>query len=345
MKKTVRLADIAEKLQVSTVTVSNALAGQKGVSDELRARIRHTAAEMGYQPREAGAGASGSKRILNVGIIISEKYLGDYPSYYWKIYQELSLKAVDYHCAISFEVLLHENEAAKKLPLFAQEQRMQGLMVLGEVGSEYLKFLHEESGLPLVFLDFVKREIPVPSVMANNYYGMYKMVNYLLDRGHTRIAYVGTILSSNSITDRYYGYCKALVERGIRVRPEWVLDDRTMEGQIGNIRLPDPMPTAFACNCDVTASVVINELERCGYRVPEDISVVGFDNYLYEGLCDVRVTSYEVDLREMVRQALKVFLAQVERSRTVADMQLISGRVIEKDSVKAREGIRTQDRV
>ncbi|MDO5408680.1 MAG: LacI family DNA-binding transcriptional regulator [Eubacteriales bacterium] len=336
MKKAVRLADIAERLQVSTVTVSNALAGQKGVSEELRAQIRQTAKEMGYQPREAGSGASVPRKIYNVGVIISEKYLGDYPSYYWKIYQELSLKAVDYHCTLSFEVLRHEAEDEKKLPLFAQEKQVQGLMVLGELGSEYLRFLYEESGLPLVFLDFVKREIPVPAVMANNYYGMYKMVNYLLDRGHTRIAYVGTILSSNSITDRYYGYCKALLERGIALNSDWVLDDRTMEGQIGNIRLPDPMPTAFACNCDVTASEVINTLERSGYRIPEDVSVVGFDNYLYEGLCDVRVTSYEVNLRDMVKQALKVFLAQVENSRTVADMQLISGKVVEKDSVRER---------
>ena len=62
MKKTVRLSDIAERLQVSTVTVSNALAGQKGVSEELRARIKRTAAEMGYQTK--GAMSSGGKKIL-----------------------------------------------------------------------------------------------------------------------------------------------------------------------------------------------------------------------------------------------------------------------------------------
>ena len=88
MKKTVRLSDIAEKLQVSTVTVSNALAGQKGVSEELRARIKQVAAEMGYQTR--GSSGGNGKKILNIGVIIGEKYLGPYPSYYWRDQQKVS---------------------------------------------------------------------------------------------------------------------------------------------------------------------------------------------------------------------------------------------------------------
>ena len=71
MKKTVRLSDIAERLQVSTVTVSNALAGQKGVSEELRTRIKQVAAEMGYQTRASAP--AGGKKIYNIGVIIGEK--------------------------------------------------------------------------------------------------------------------------------------------------------------------------------------------------------------------------------------------------------------------------------
>lgn len=332
MKKTVRLADIAEKLQVSTVTVSNALSGQKGVSDELRGQIRRTAAEMGYQVRTPG-GAS-TKKTINVGVIISEKYLGEYPSYYWKIYQELSMKASDYHCVILFEVLRHEAEAVRQMPLFTQEQKIEGMIVIGEVGSGYLQFLHEVAAIPMVFLDFMKNEIPVPSVMANNYYGMYKMVNYLIGLGHTKIAYVGTLKASNSIADRYFGYCKALLDHGIPWRADWVIDDRTVEGQVMDIRIPKEMPTAFACNCDLTAGVVINQIRREGCRVPDEISVVGFDNYLYEGLCDVRVTTYEVDIKGMVRGALKMLVAQIDGGRFVPDMQLVSGKVVEKESVR-----------
>ena len=331
MRKEVRLADIAKQLGVSVVTVSNALAGQKGVSEELRTKIKQVAAEMGYQVRGT---AVSSKKILNVGVIIGEKYLGPYPSYYWKVYQELSLIAGLHNCVILFEVLRHEREAALELPLFAVEQQIQGLIVIGEIGRPYLEFLHEQPDFPMVLVDFMMQGMGCPSVMADNYYGMYKMVNYLIEQGHKDIAYVGTLLASNSITDGYFGYRKALMERGLEMNPDWVLQDRTMEGQIGNIQLPDRMPTAFACNCDLTASVLVNLLESRGYRIPEDISIVGFDNYLYEGLCDTSITSYEVDIKEMVRCAIKIVVSLAECGKAPADMRMVSGCVVEKESVR-----------
>ncbi len=333
MKKEVRLADIARQLGVSVVTVSNALAGQKGVSEELRTKIKQVAAEMGYQAR--GTSVS-NKKILNVGVIIGEKYLGPYPSYYWKVYQELSLIAGLHNCVILFEVLRHEREAALELPLFAVEQQIQGLIVIGEIGRPYLEFLHEQPDFPMVMVDFMMQGMGCPSVMADNYYGMYKMVNYLIEQGHREIAYVGTLLASNSITDRYFGYRKALLESGLEVNPDWIIDDRTMEGQIGNIQLPDRMPTAFACNCDLTASVLVNLLESRGYRIPDDISIVGFDNYLYEGLCDITITSYEVDIKEMVRCAIKIVVSLAEQGKAPSDMRMVSGSVVEKESVKRK---------
>lgn len=332
MSKTVRLSDIAERLQVSTVTVSNALAGQKGVSEELRTKIKLTASQMGYQPKATSS--TGGKKIWNIGVIISEKYLGDYPSYYWKIYQELSLAAGTYSCVILFEVLRHEREAALELPLFVMEQQLQGLIVLGEISREYLEFLHEQANPPAVMVDFMKKGVDLPSVMADNYYGMYKLVNYLIEQGHREIAYVGTLLASSSITDRYFGYRKALLENGITCRKDWVINDRTLEGQIGNIQLPRELPTAFACNCDLTASELIRVLQQKGYRIPQDFSVAGFDNYLHEGLCDIKITSYEVDIKEMVRNAIESVLSQAENGKVSADMCLVSGRVVEKESVR-----------
>ena len=94
------------------------------------------------------------------------------------------------------------------------------------------------------------------------------------------------------------------------------------------------MPTAFACNCDLTASEVINLLESRGYRIPEDVSIVGFDNYLYEGLCDVKITSYEVDIKEMVRCAVKIVVSLAEHGCAPSDIRVVSGRVVVKDSVK-----------
>lgn len=337
MRKEVRLADIASQLNVSTVTVSNALTGQKGVSQELRERIKDTAVKMGYQPRAAAAVPA--RKILSIGVIISEQYLGNYPSFYWKVYQTLAVAAREKSCVLLFEVLTKEAEKSLILPLFAHDSKIEGIIVIGEISGAYLKHLGEESRLPQVYIDFQKKSIPVDAVLTNNYYGMYQMVNYLIESGHRDIAYVGTVKANNSIMDRYFGYCKALMEAGISPVPEWVLDDRNQEGYMVDICLPERMPTAFACNSDLTASALVKTLEARGYRIPEDISVVGFDNYLYDGLCNIKITSYEVNVEEMVRAALKDIVRQIQHGRELPDslrqnVQIISGRLVVKDSVK-----------
>lgn len=68
------------------------------------------------------------------------------------------------------------------------------------------------------------------------------------------------------------------------------------------------MPTAFVCNCDLTAGRLINKLRENGYHVPEDVSVVGYDNYIYPGICNVEITTYEVDQGKMASQAVHVML-------------------------------------
>ena len=310
------LKDISAACGVSVATVSKALNDHGDIGSSTKDRIRRTAQEMGYRVKaEQG---TDEKKILNIGVIISEMYLGDYPSYYWKVYQELSLLAGSYHCIILFEILRHEMEQSKALPLFVRENKVQGLFVIGEASSDYLEFLYQKAGIPIMFLDFMKRDIPV-----------------LIKKGHAQIAYVGTLGASSSITDRYFGYCKALMEHGIEVRKDWVLGDRDMDGQVGNIRLPEDMPTAFACNSDLTAAELIGQLERQGYKVPEDISVAGFDNYLFEGLCDVRITSYQVDVREMVRSGIKSMASQILYGKIPSDLRFVSGRLVEKDSVSA----------
>ena len=334
MRKAVRLSDIAKRLDVSTVTVSNALAEQKGVSEELRDKIKKTAAEMGYRTR-TGPVVVEKKKSYNIGVIISDRYLGPYPSFYWKIYQELSVAARSKNCMLVFEVLGKGAEEHYEMPLFILENKVDGLIIIGELNTDYLKRLISVYQMPIVFLDFVKKDIEMDAVVTDNFYGMYHMVNYLIKNGHKEIAYVGTVLSSNSITDRYFGYCKALMENHLPMPGEWVINDRSMEGVIGNIRLPEKMPTAFACNCDVSASEVIRLLNMKGYRVPEDISVVGFDNYIYEGLCDIKITTYEVNIEEMVKTALDKIIRHLgEKEAYVPGTSIVVGKVVVKESVK-----------
>lgn len=94
----VRLADIAEKVGVSSVTVHNAITGQKGVSEEVRMKILRVAEEMGYQSASLNTKQESPVRFKNIGVLISERYLAEYTTFYWKMYQELSIVATEKKC-------------------------------------------------------------------------------------------------------------------------------------------------------------------------------------------------------------------------------------------------------
>ena len=307
MVKAVKLADIAEKVGVSVVTVSKALSGQKGVSEEMRTRIKELADEMGYTPIHAVQ--TGRTRSYTIGVITFETYFTRFASFYWKMYQEFATRAVKKNCFSMLEVI-----------------------------SNYLKMLYLNKKIPMVFMDFYDDEDVVDCVVSAGFNGMYRMTDYLIKNGHTRIAYVGSLMFTESITDRYFGYCKALMESGIEVRQDWIIKDRDYsDGVIGmeyRLLLPKEMPTAFVCNNDVTAYSLIKQLEEKGYRIPDDISVVGYDDYLYAEYGDSKITTYMVDMGEMSKIALSCIIRRIENISVNASVHIVNGKIIERTTVK-----------
>ena len=110
MAKTVKMADIAAKLGVSTVTVSKALSGQKGVSDEVREKIVRLAEQLGYQ-RPSGKEEE-KKRSFNIGVVVSASYIEKYATFYWELYQELNTASVQRNCFVMLEILSVADEKA-----------------------------------------------------------------------------------------------------------------------------------------------------------------------------------------------------------------------------------------
>lgn len=337
MAKSVKLADIAEIMKVSTVTVSKALSDQKGVSEEMRVKIKEKAKELGYKSPSA-AKLLKARKSYNIGVLVSERYFDQYESFYWQMYQEVATKAVSKECFTMLEVLSSENEQKLELPKLLQEDKAEGLIVIGLLKEDYLNLLEENIKVPMVCLDFYDKKHECDAVITDNYYGMYKMVNYLFDMGHKDIAYVGTLLYTGSITDRFFGYSKALMEHGQRVREEWIIEDRNLEdGQREedfDFIFPENMPTAFACNCDLTAGLLINSLKEKGYRIPEDISVVGFDNYIHPGICSLGITTYEVDVKEMARKTINNLIRKMSGEYYKQGISIVEGHMIFKDSVR-----------
>ena len=169
MAKTVKMADIATKLGVSTVTVSKALSGQKGVSEEVRERIVRMAEELGYQ---RPAGKEEKKKSFNIGVVVSGSYIEKYATFYWELYQELNTASVQRNCFVMLEILNAADEKAMIPPKLLKENKVDGLMILGGLKSAYLKMIRNHYATPTVYMDFYDSEIKEDSVISNSFYGI-----------------------------------------------------------------------------------------------------------------------------------------------------------------------------
>ena len=342
MAKSVRMADIAEVMGVSTVTVSKALSGQKGVSEELRAKIRDKAEAMGYRASYLSNQERAKRSVsYTIGAVVADRFLDKYESFYWKLYQEVATAAVQKGCFTMLEVLQREDEDHLIMPKLLQEKKTEGLVIIGRLKKDYLDKLMGYADIPVFFLDFYDKNGQSDSIVSNGYFGMYTMTNLLFEMGHRDIAFIGNVLATDSITDRYFGYMKSLYEHGMDVEKAWVINDRdphTGRSDDGfEISLPKKMPTAFVCNNDAAAAMLVQTLQRNGYRVPEDISVVGYDNYQPPGLCDIGITSYEVDMHEMAERTVKNMINKISGEYYKQGIYIVNGRIVHKDSVARRQ--------
>lgn len=333
MPKAVRMADIARKVGVSTVTVSKALADKDGVSEEIRAKIKETAQEMGYQQgaasRRARTGSTG-----NIGILVAARFVHDGAnSFYWELYQRVVSRLLTANYYGILELLPEETERQLALPHVLQDGKIDGLIVIGQVSSDYRRMLQEKMLVPTVFLDTYDSGDTGCSVISDGYYGMYLVTSYVLARGHRKVHFVGTLDATSSISDRYFGYCRAMMEHGLSVTPEMVLPDRDEHGSL-RFALPQELPSAYVCNCDITAYQLISQLKERGLQVPADISVAGFDDFRVPYISVPEITTYAVNMSGMARTCVDALQQQIHHQHPVAGIKIVSGHLVTRDSVR-----------
>ncbi|MDO5573841.1 MAG: substrate-binding domain-containing protein [bacterium] len=333
MAKTVKLADIAKVVGVSTVSVSKCLAGKGGVSEEMKERIKQTAEQLGYispsimkQNRAGGTG--------NIGVLLPQRFVGN-NTFYWNLYERLVnvLSGRGYYGIL--ELISIEDEKNCIMPNMIPDRKVDGVIVLGQANNQYTAMIAENKVIPVIFLDYYMGRPEYDTVISDGFHGMYQLTNYLLEMGHTQIGFVGTILSTSSITDRYLGYLKAMMEKGLTPKPEWIIPDREEgNGALLDMTLPEELPTAFACNCDVVAYRLVNLLKARGLTVPEDISVVGYDNYFLEDATQEAITTYEVGMQRMAEICVKTLMKKICGERYYKGVQVVTGHIVYKKSVR-----------
>lgn len=337
MAKDVTMRDIAKEMGVSTVTVSKALNNKEGVGNPLRAAIRKKAQEMGYQFTLMNK-VLREESSKTVGVIVDALYVAPNKTrnaspFYLRIYQNVVLALAEYGYSAILEVITDEMLAKRIPPKVITDSKVDSVIVMGPIREDYPKRIGD-SGLPVVYLDFYDENKDIPSVVTDNVYGTYALTRYLIGKGHRKLAFVGSIDATPSILDRYLGYYRALLANHIAPREDYLIPDRGADGLFIDFKLPlRDMPTAFVCNCDDAGYVLMERLRKEGYRIPEDISVVGFDNYTFLSFASPRLTTIEVDVVEMADRAVELLVSMMRGADKAGSRIVVSGRLVIGDSV------------
>ena len=334
-KKNVTMQDIADYLSISKVTVSKALNGKDGVSRELKEKIAEVSRELNYKLPENGKAVP--RKSGSIAIFMKEKFAQGEAGFYLKFYQRISIGlSRNGYFAHLFSVGPKDSREGRIASLL-EGYDVTGIMLLGDMGKE---FIHgaKDTGLPCILVDSYDNELKLDCVVTESVYCMYEMTSYLMKCGHKNIGFVGTISATNSIMDRFLGYCRAHLEAGIPIRQEWIIGDRNPDSEEVEFTLPELMPTAFVCNCDDTAYQFVRMLGERGYSVPDDISIVSFDNDIYAELCVPRLTTAEVNINQMAGKAVELICSKIEGgSDASAGVTFVNATIIYRDSVKIIE--------
>lgn len=334
-KGKIRLSDIAEKLNISTVTVSKALSNKDGVGDELRTKIKNLAEEMGYRPkRNNSVTIEGTGITGNIGILIPSRFFAPSSSFYWTLFNALSTELLKNNYYSIMELLQNEDEQKLVMPRMLQDKKVDGLIILGQVSNDYLDYINAHYD-NFVLLDFYTNRMNFDGVSDDNFYCSYLLTSYVISQGHKKLRFVGNFDATTSIRDRYMGFAKALLENNITINKNDIIDDRDDKGYGIPIKLPlDDMPTCFVCNNDETAVRLIEALNENGFSVPDDISVTGFDNYVASGKDVVPLTTVSIKPEDTARLAAELIIKKITGQPYIRGRHLTSGSLVIRESVK-----------
>jgi LacI family transcriptional regulator len=329
IRKSVTMGDVAKELGVSTVSVSKALTGKDGVSDAVRKMIIKKADEMGY--RYTGSKKENTAERHNIGIFVSERFITK-DAYYSRLYEKTMMLMSEQKQMGMLEIIRRETEKEVQPPALISSNQIEGAIVLGQMSKEYLRMLKGYK-IPFLFMDFYDEDIIEDSVISDSVFGSDILTNYLINKGHKKIAFVGSIGSTSSIMDRYIGYYRAMLKAGLAIKEEWRIEDRSEEGDKIELNLPSDFPTAFVCNSDSAAFDLVKRLQKDGYCVPEDISVVAFDNFIYAEMSSPKITTYGVDTDALANTAIRIILGKIADPEYSVGRVLVPGSLIERKSV------------
>jgi LacI family transcriptional regulator len=347
------LRTIADHVDLSPTTVSLALRGDESIPLETRQRILDVAGELHYEyvprPRK-----SKQKRLRRLAFVIHD--YGDHPitanPFYGHVLAGVEQTCREQHAGLNFVVLQHEYLQTSALPPVLTHD-LDGILLASPYPPELIHRIYRESGCPVVLLDNIFPRSPYDSVMADDFGGAYQATQHLLELGHRHIVlFTGTIQHPTIIPSfqrRYWGYCAACSEAGIEPLPPVEFPSRlnrellaltdhhqgVQQWLTGLLDTYSPRPTAFFGVCDVFALAILRALQDAGWRVPEEYSVIGFDDYDISRIGSPALTTIHSYKRAMAWTAVERLLARIEGDTSPARYIALTTELVVRESTGA----------
>lgn len=321
MKPLPTLADVARLADVSTATVSRVLNAPDRVALDTRSRVEAAVAQLGYTPN-FGARALASNRTRTVGAVIPTMENAIFARGLQALQEELATSDVTLLVATSNYDLAREAEQVRTL----LGRGVEGLVLIGEERDPAVYDLLRRRGVPFVLVWTWRADSPWACVGFDNQAAARRMTDRVLDLGHRRVAMVAGVTAGNDrAAQRVAGVREALAQRGLAledgglVEAHYSLDAGRAAAEALLAR--PARPTAIVCGNDVLAAGAVAAVREAGLRVPEDVSVAGFDDIDLAEVVQPPLTTVHVPHRRMGQSAAHVLLALAEGSEDASSLR------------------------
>lgn len=330
----VTIVDIARETGVSYSTVSRVLSGFEFVKEDTRQRVLEAAQRLGYVANIGARSLAGGKSHV-IGLLVpglDNGYIGEVA------------RGIDEELArVNYDLMLyttHRQRGKESTYVHSIANSLtDGLILVVPLVTDYLQRLQEQR-FPYVLVDQSDPTNQSNIVDATNWQGAYAATEYLINLGHSRIGLISGLMQIASARERLEGYKAALADHKIAFDPDLITEGDFWQpsGYEAALTLLDlkPPPTAIFASNDLSAFGAMDAIRERGLSIPEDISIVGFDDIPQASLVHPKLTTVRQPLDQMGRVAVQMLLDQVENPSHPPRRITLATQLIVRDSCKAR---------
>ncbi|MBD8067661.1 LacI family DNA-binding transcriptional regulator [Bacillus sp. PS06] len=333
---TYTIKDVAKRANVSIATVSRILNNQTGYSEKTKVKVLQAIEDLGYQPNAVARGLI-KKRTQTIGIMfpsLSSLFTGKLLTGVEKIAHSKESSVIACHT-----VMQGKSRTLNYLQML-NEKRIDGLIFTSELlKEEYYEYI-EKMNIPVVLLATESYAFPLPYVKVNDFHASYSAVQYLIKKGHKKIGMIsGDPLDPIAGKTRIQGYKQALedynlpfVENAIFCGTGFLYEEG--KANFHSLMKQDPDITALFCASDEIAIGSISAAYELGISVPEELSIIGFDNIQIAEMSVPPLTTVAQPLEEMGETATKLLFDMLENPEQV-ESKIMPHRIIERGTVRS----------